>query len=95
MSPADRSAWPRGTQLLRCPSCASRLIYPRDAGGTSGHVRFDRRCPECEYRDSVVVGPLAATVWSRHHQRIRAQLSNLADELARGQAIEPSDLSPL
>ena len=94
MSPPDGSSRPRGKQLLRCPSCESRLIYPRDAGGTNGLVIFDRRCPECEYRDSVVVGALAATTWARHHQRIRAQLEHLADELAGGQAAEPFDVSP-
>jgi hypothetical protein len=55
---------------------------------------FDRRCPECEYRDSVMVSGLAASVWSRHHQRVRAQLVNLADELAGGRTT-PYDVSPL
>jgi hypothetical protein len=94
MSPADRSAWPPGRQLLRCPCCGSRLIYPRDASGASGFVVFDRRCPECEYRDSVVVSALAADVWAHHQQRIRAELVGLADELACGRATEPFDVSP-
>jgi DNA-directed RNA polymerase subunit RPC12/RpoP len=91
MSSADGPARLRGRQLLRCPRCGSHLIYARDAGGGDALVVFDRRCPECEHRDSVVVSARAADVWSRHQQRIRAKLERVANELAGRGASEPSD----
>jgi len=38
---------------------------------------------------------MAAAVWSRHEDRVRADLAALADALARGEAIEPFDVSAL
>jgi hypothetical protein len=93
-SPEERARRGRD-RILRCPHCGSRLIYPRDVGGTGATVMFDRRCPECEYCDRVLLNPVAAAVWSRHEDRVRADLAALADALARGEAIEPFDVSAL
>jgi DNA-directed RNA polymerase subunit RPC12/RpoP len=93
-SPGER-AGRRRDWILPCPHCGSRLIYPRDVGGSGAAVLFDRRCPDCEFRDWVLLHPMAAAVWSRHQDRVRADLAALADALARGEAIGPFDVSAL
>jgi hypothetical protein len=40
--------------LTTCPSCGGGLIYPTMVWPLSGDEGVaDRRCPECEHRDSV------------------------------------------
>ena len=68
--------------LVHCPRCTSRLIYTVDAAGYDAEVILDRRCPECEHRDSVVTSALAAAVWYRRDTRIMRELRELADSLA-------------
>lgn len=82
----------RGRQLLRCPRCGSRLIYPRTITAGDPVVIFDRRCPDCEYCDAVAVSALGADVWLHHEQKLRSELESLADALANGQPIELSDV---
>jgi DNA-directed RNA polymerase subunit RPC12/RpoP len=71
-----------GKPLVRCPCCDSRLIYTVDSAGYDAEVILDRRCPECEHRDSVVTSALAAAVWYRRDTRLLAELAELADALA-------------
>jgi DNA-directed RNA polymerase subunit RPC12/RpoP len=68
--------------LVHCPRCLSRLIYAIDTAGYETEVILDRRCPECEHRDSVVTSALAAAVWYRRDTRIMRELLELADSLA-------------
>jgi DNA-directed RNA polymerase subunit RPC12/RpoP len=68
--------------LVHCPRCVSRLIYTVDTAGYDSEVILDRRCPECEHRDSVVTTALAAAVWYRRETRIMRELQVLADSLA-------------
>jgi hypothetical protein len=68
--------------LVECPCCLSRLIYTVDTAGYDSEVILDRRCPECEHRDSVVTTALAAAVWYRRETRIMGELQVLADSLA-------------
>jgi hypothetical protein len=68
--------------LVECPRCLSRLIYTVDTAGYDSEVILDRRCPECEHRDSVVTTALAAAVWYRRETRIMGELQVLADSLA-------------
>lgn len=68
--------------LVHCPRCVSRLIYTVDTAGYDSEVILDRRCPECEHRDSVVTTALAAAVWYRRDTRIMRELQVLADSLA-------------
>jgi hypothetical protein len=68
--------------LVHCPRCLSRLIYAIDSAGYENEVILDRRCPECEHRDSVVTSALAAAVWYRRDTRIMCALLDLADSLA-------------
>jgi DNA-directed RNA polymerase subunit RPC12/RpoP len=79
-------AWDEGfgeqKPLVRCPCCASRLIYTVDAAGYDAEVILDRRCPECEHRDSVVTSALAAAVWYRRDTRLMHELLELANALA-------------
>jgi DNA-directed RNA polymerase subunit RPC12/RpoP len=73
---------PFGRKLLvRCPHCESRLIYTIDTAGYDAEVILNRRCPECEHRDSVVTTALAAAVWYRRDTRLLAELRSLADSL--------------
>jgi hypothetical protein len=44
----------------------------------------DRRCPECDTRDSVVVGAFATQLWLAREKRLRVELMAAADELGRG-----------
>jgi hypothetical protein len=75
--------------LVHCPRCASRLIYAVDAAGYDAEMILNRRCPECENRDSVVTSALAAAVWYRRETRIMARLLLLADSL-RESAAQPT-----
>jgi hypothetical protein len=57
------------------------LIYTTDAAGYDGDAVLNRRCPDCEHRDSIVTAaPVAAALRRRDH-RIHAQLRALADAL--------------
>jgi hypothetical protein len=62
--------------LISCPACASSLIYPlaTDEFG-EGHRLVDRRCPECEHQDRVVVSTVAAVMWERAQQRRTVELA--------------------
>jgi DNA-directed RNA polymerase subunit RPC12/RpoP len=68
--------------LVHCPNCASRLIYAIDTAGYDAEVILNRRCPECEHRDSVVTSAIAAAVWYRRDTRFMRELMELADSLA-------------
>jgi DNA-directed RNA polymerase subunit RPC12/RpoP len=72
--------------LVHCPRCTSRLIYAVDAAGYEAEVILNRRCPECEHRDSVVTSALAAAVWYRRDTRIMRGLMELADSLRESSA---------
>jgi hypothetical protein len=67
--------------LVHCPCCESRLIYAVDAAGYEAEVILNRRCPECEHRDSVVASAIAAAVWYRRDTRLMHQLMELADSM--------------
>jgi transcriptional regulator NrdR family protein len=68
--------------LVYCPRCLSRLIYAIDAAGYDYEVILNRRCPECEHRDSVVTTAIAAAVWYRRDTRHMYELQQLADSMA-------------
>jgi DNA-directed RNA polymerase subunit RPC12/RpoP len=70
--------------LVRCPSCASGLIYPVSHATWEGQSVLDRRCPDCEHRDLVVTNRLVAAVWLRRCEAAAQHLSTLADALADG-----------
>ena len=62
--------------LTTCPSCRSKLIYPRGCEPFGdGHELVDRRCPECEHADRVVTSAFAARLWERAQERRRADLA--------------------
>ena len=65
MWPGHEPPFDQRKPLVHCPRCASRLIYTVDTAGYDSEVILDRRCPECEHRDSVVTSALAAAVWYR------------------------------
>ena len=67
--------------LVHCPECESRLIYAVDAAHFEAEVILNRRCPECEHRDSVVTSAIAAAVWYRRDTRLLRELMELADAL--------------
>jgi DNA-directed RNA polymerase subunit RPC12/RpoP len=69
--------------LVHCPRCTSRLIYTIDTAGYDAEVILNRRCPECEHRDSVVTSSIAAAVWYRRDTRLMRELMELADSLAQ------------
>lgn len=81
MWPDQEPPFDQRKPLVHCPRCASRLIYTVDTAGYDAEVILDRRCPECEHRDSVVTSALAAAVWYRRDTRILAELARLADSL--------------
>jgi DNA-directed RNA polymerase subunit RPC12/RpoP len=83
MWPGQESPFDQRKPLVHCPRCASRLIYTVDTAGYDAEVILDRRCPECEHRDSVVTSALAAAVWYRRDTRILAELTMLADSMAQ------------
>ena len=74
--------------LVRCPTCASALIYPVRHTTWEGQCVLDRRCPDCEHRDLVVTNRLVAAVWLRRCETAAEQLSALADALADGFSFE-------
>jgi len=62
--------------LISCPACASGLLYPLATESFGeGHRLVDRRCPECEHRDRVVVSTVAAMMWERAQQRRAVELA--------------------
>ena len=73
MWPGHEPPFDQRKPLVHCPRCASRLIYTVDTAGYDSEVILDRRCPECEHRDSVVTSALAAAVWYRRDTRILAE----------------------
>jgi DNA-directed RNA polymerase subunit RPC12/RpoP len=74
--------------LVRCPICASGLIYPVRHATWEGECVLDRRCPECEHRDLVVTNRLVAAVWLRRCETAAGGLRALADALADGLSFE-------
>jgi DNA-directed RNA polymerase subunit RPC12/RpoP len=62
--------------LITCPTCASKLIFPRcwEPFGDD-HALVDRRCPECEHEDRVVATTFAARLWERAQERRRVELA--------------------
>ena len=70
--------------LVRCPVCASGLIYPVTCSSWKRQSVIERRCPECEHRDVVVTNRLAAAVWLRRGESAATALHALADALADG-----------
>jgi DNA-directed RNA polymerase subunit RPC12/RpoP len=67
--------------LGHCPRCTSRLIYTVDSIWLEREVILERRCPECEYRESVVVSALGATVRYQRDTRTMLGMRLLADTL--------------
>jgi DNA-directed RNA polymerase subunit RPC12/RpoP len=74
--------------LVRCPICASGLIYPVRHATWEGQCVLDRRCPDCEHRDLVVANQLVVAVWLRRGAAAAEQLRALADALADGLSFE-------
>ncbi len=70
--------------LVRCPVCASGLIYPVTCSPWGRESLIQRRCPECEHRDVVITHRLAAAVWLRRGASAAEELDALADALADG-----------
>jgi DNA-directed RNA polymerase subunit RPC12/RpoP len=97
MRPRDDTPSDERKPLVHCPRCDSRLIYTVDTAGYDAEVILDRRCPECEHRDSVVTSALAAAVWYRRDTRILSELQTLADALTEASLgiaeTEPADRS--
>jgi hypothetical protein len=89
MRPGQESPFER-KPLVHCPSCESSLIYTTDSAGYDAEVILNRRCPECEHRDSVVTTAIAAAVWYRRDTRLLAELAALADSLL----LEIGELAP-
>jgi hypothetical protein len=75
--------------LVRCPKCASGLIYPVACSTWERQRVLERRCPECEHSDVVIANRLAAAVWIRRCNDVCAELAALADALASGLTLEP------
>jgi hypothetical protein len=62
--------------LITCPTCSSGLIYPLASEPFGdAHRLVERRCPECEHGDRVVVSTVAAAMWERAHQRRTVELA--------------------
>jgi DNA-directed RNA polymerase subunit RPC12/RpoP len=74
--------------LVRCPECASKLIYPADLAALDHDVAIHRRCPECEHRDAVVTSRASAMLWFELLIRTREELAALSDALADGLPVE-------
>jgi DNA-directed RNA polymerase subunit RPC12/RpoP len=79
-----------GVEPMTCPCCGSRLIYTTDTAGFGSQVVLDRRCPECEHRDTIIARAPAAAAWYRRDTRLLAELAGIADALAAGLEIEPA-----
>jgi hypothetical protein len=67
--------------LTSCRDCGSRLLQLERIWLLRGarHVA-ERRCPECQRRDSVVVEDAALAAWMRRERRLRAALRELVEE---------------
>jgi hypothetical protein len=78
MNPGDRELFGTATPLVYCPECQALLEYEVDAKPADRDVVLARRCPRCEYRDSVVSSSLSMAVWYRRETRILAELRPLA-----------------
>lgn len=63
-------------KLTSCPCCGSRLLYPvliwSGAGSTTTIV--ERRCPECEHRDSVTAAAADVRAWEAAQAQAAARL---------------------
>jgi hypothetical protein len=79
-------------RLGHCPRCASRLIYTdqsvRDGADV---VILSRRCPECEFREAVVVSALHAARLYLAEDRVRAGMLGLANTLRQDSMAEGLD----
>jgi hypothetical protein len=90
--------------LGRCPRCDSRLIQLREQPRARrasdprtvdellrlvGVSLLDRRCPECEHRDSIAVPTLGAATWYRDETRRLMALQTLADSIAVAGPLPP------
>ena len=70
--------------LVRCRECDSKLLQlERIWLLADGRRVADRRCPECGTRDSVTVGVFATKLWLAREHRLRRDLIEAANELAR------------
>jgi hypothetical protein len=70
--------------LVRCPLCASNLIYPIDLAGGGYRTVVSRRCPECEHRDKVMTTHVAARAWFDRNTQIGLSLGALCEAIADG-----------
>ena len=61
--------------------CAGRLLYTVDGVWGDSEVILDRRCPECEYREAVVVSVWTASARYREDTRTLLAMQVLADSL--------------
>jgi DNA-directed RNA polymerase subunit RPC12/RpoP len=75
-------------QLVRCPSCSGKLIYPTDIAASERVAVVSRRCPDCEHRDVVTTRPLAVLLWFERNVRIAEGLAALCDAVADGLPLE-------
>jgi ribosomal protein S27E len=79
--------------LGHCPRCGSSLVQL--SGGDDGLLRrvgvalLDRRCPECEHRDSVATTALEAARSYRVDTRRILALQALADSIAAATPLPP------
>jgi hypothetical protein len=78
MNPGDHELFGTTTPLVHCPRCDERLEYAVDGAVADKDVVLDRRCPSCDYEDSVVTSSLSAAVWYRRETRILSELRSLA-----------------
>jgi hypothetical protein len=67
----------------RCDSCGSTLIQPGPFVERAGRVSVERRCPECERLDGVVVSLDVARAWRERERALWEELADLADNVAR------------
>jgi hypothetical protein len=81
MSTGCETPFGQRAALGHCPRCTSGLIYTIDSIWLDHEVTLERRCPECEYGESVVVSAVGAAV--RYQRDTRAMLGTqlLADAL--------------
>jgi hypothetical protein len=70
--------------IVRCPRCTSNLIYPIDLAGGGYRTVISRRCPECEYRDTVMTTHVAARAWFHRNAQIAESLGALCQAIADG-----------
>ena len=77
MNPGDHELFGARTPLVHCPVCDERLEYVEDGVAVDKDVVLDRRCPGCDYRDSVATSSLSVAVWYRRETRILAELRPL------------------